>query len=209
MCSGLFRVIPDRSSRGGGWSWSLVGCVVTCSTVSGEQISSPLRIMERWVNTSDSWKESRPSRSLTLLTTATHTHTHTCISCVSLAVLAQRLSRTQTAQVTLIDVRQQMWHIDCDPIQSIGNSTLFGRAAALCSHWSSLVPWKKRSDTANKGALSSCYSLSAALSASSLPIKLRGMRNTAQWSNISTEIFICFRKRRVSSIISSRNRRSF
>lgn len=48
--------------------------VVTCSTVSGEQISSPLRIMERWVNTSDSWKESRPSSSLTLLTTETNTH---------------------------------------------------------------------------------------------------------------------------------------
>lgn len=45
------------------------GVIVTCSTVSGEQISSPLRIMERWVNTSESWKESRPSSSLTLLTT--------------------------------------------------------------------------------------------------------------------------------------------
>lgn len=51
-----------------------VGCGVTCSTVSGEQISSPLRIMERCVNTSDSWKESSPSNSLTLLTTETHNH---------------------------------------------------------------------------------------------------------------------------------------
>lgn len=44
-------------------------CVLTCSIVSGEQISSPLRIIERWVSTSDSWKASRPSSSLALVTT--------------------------------------------------------------------------------------------------------------------------------------------
>lgn len=43
--------------------------VYTCSIVSGEQISSPLSIMDRWVRTSDSWKASRPSSSLALLTT--------------------------------------------------------------------------------------------------------------------------------------------
>lgn len=69
MGNNVSCVIPVMSIGGGSW----VGCTVTCSTVSGEQISSPLRIMERWVNTSDSWKESRPSNSLTLLTTETHT----------------------------------------------------------------------------------------------------------------------------------------
>lgn len=73
-----------------------VGCVVTCSTVRGEQISSPLRIMERWVNTSDSWKESRPSSSLTLLTTATHTatwiHTYTNVRTVCPTVYTEHIS---------------------------------------------------------------------------------------------------------------------
>lgn len=44
-------------------------CIGTCSIVSGEQISSPLRIMERWVMTSDSWKASSPNSSLALVTT--------------------------------------------------------------------------------------------------------------------------------------------
>lgn len=73
--------------------------VVTCSTVRGEQISSPLRIMERWVNTSDSWKESRPSSSLTLLTTETHTDVH-CVECISSA---------EHRWFTHIGVKQQIW----------------------------------------------------------------------------------------------------
>lgn len=74
FCFRVNCVIHVMSNRGGNWA----GCVVTCSTVRGEQISSPLRIMERWVNTSDNWKESRPSSSLTLLTTETNTSTHRC-----------------------------------------------------------------------------------------------------------------------------------
>ena len=40
-------------------NWS----VPTCSTVSGVEISSPLRIMDRWVRTSASWSEFSPRRS--------------------------------------------------------------------------------------------------------------------------------------------------
>lgn len=40
-----------------GFSWQ------TCSTVSGVEISSPLRIMERWVRTSASWSEFSPRSS--------------------------------------------------------------------------------------------------------------------------------------------------
>lgn len=50
--------------------------VLTCSIVSGEQISSPLRIIERWVRTSESWKASSPSSSLTLVITGRRTEMH-------------------------------------------------------------------------------------------------------------------------------------
>lgn len=40
---------------------------VTCSTVRGVQISSPLRIMDLWVKTSASWAQSNPRRSAALL----------------------------------------------------------------------------------------------------------------------------------------------
>lgn len=50
------RTSSDNSPR-------VVGCSLTCSTVSGVEISSPLRIMERWVSTSASWSEFRPRSS--------------------------------------------------------------------------------------------------------------------------------------------------
>lgn len=53
-CSLLWETI-----RGCHGDWSLR----TCSTVSGVEISSPLRIMDRWVRTSASWSEFSPRRS--------------------------------------------------------------------------------------------------------------------------------------------------
>lgn len=46
-----------------------VGYSLTCSTVRGELISSPRRKMDLWVSTSDNWKASKPSSSLTLFST--------------------------------------------------------------------------------------------------------------------------------------------
>jgi len=42
---------------------------LTCSTVRGELISSPRRIMDLCVSTSESWKASKPSRSLAMFST--------------------------------------------------------------------------------------------------------------------------------------------
>ena len=83
---------------------------------------------------------------------------------------------------------------------------MFGGAVVTLQSLKFTGSLEKRSDTTNKGALSSCYSLFSALSVSATSIKLRGTRSAAQWSNISRrkmEVFFNKFHRRKQKIILS------
>lgn len=84
----------------------------------------------------------------------------------------------------------------------MGNPTLFGGAEVFFSQCSLMVLLEKRSDTVNKGALSSCYSLFSTLRVQCQPNSGAG-RNTAQWPDITEEQIVCFTVKRTLFLFQS------
>lgn len=80
---------------------------LTCSTVRGELISSPRRIMDLCVSTSESWKASKPRRSLAMFST-NNKGGHALFSCMDphhlwgnpSLQLCEEIPETPTRQVT-------------------------------------------------------------------------------------------------------------
>lgn len=80
---------------------------LTCSTVRGELISSPRRIMDLCVSTSESWKASKPRRSLAIFST-NNKGGHTFYSCmdphhsweIHILQLSEEIPGTPTRHVT-------------------------------------------------------------------------------------------------------------
>lgn len=77
---------------------------LTCSTVRGELISSPRRIMDLCVSTSESWKASKPRSSLATFSTKRNTHfflLHGSTSLIGIFLqLGEKIPWISTKQVT-------------------------------------------------------------------------------------------------------------
>lgn len=108
-----------------------------------------------------------------------HWKTYTQICC---STFIKMLRRTQHLLVS--EKRCDPWTLILYKPEDI-RLCWVGRGALQALYFTSSL--EKRSDTANKGALSSCYSLFRTLSACAMPIKLRAITwNMGEMSDIST-----------------------
>lgn len=116
---------------------------LTCSTVRGELISSPRRIMDLCVSTSESWKGSKPRRSLATFSTERKTHVfllHGSPSLIGIFLqLGEEIPGTSTRQVT------KPQHKSHSPLlDSLGHTQSFKFTYPV---WGSYTLYRAQSDT--------------------------------------------------------------